>query len=1012
MINDGTFAAPSGWQPAELGNNETFVNNGTVVGGIIIAAGDVIDNEAGAVFDLDSAEAEGGAVINNAGTLDFASEGSGNAQINSVVNNTGTVEFSAATAWGFNGGGSSSASSLLIDPGITLFFAGNASADTFTITGGTFGGGGNVWIISGAKVKFASSTQVDLPLHNDGSLEIAGGTLTVQQALTGSGMVTMDSGTTLALASPQGFTNTISGFSSADTIDLIGTLATDISLNNSDQLVITDAGTAVATLQLAGNYSGTGLSFLLASDGHGGTAITLGVPSPPSVSAGAVVAFTDSATPVPVTLDSSLAVIDRSNAVLTGATVSITSGFQTGDILAATTVGTSIAANYNSSMGILALSGNDSLTDYESVLQSVTFNSTSNAQANGTDPVRTISWTAVNGAGSSAAAGSAAIIADAAPSVAAQGTAAFEVGVSAPVALDPTLTLSDVDNSTLSGATISIGFGHSTGDSLGVTTAGTAITVASNAGGVLTLAGTDTLQDYQKVLRSVTFATTNPTQDDRVITWSVDDGQRSSALAASSVAVNSADDAGPYDFNGDGYDDILLQSASGQIEYANMANGSFQGIVSVTNVPGWNVVGQGKISGGVDSDIVIQNGIQLAYVNLVNGAFSSFVPIGNPTGYGVVGVGDIAGNHFTDVVIQNPTTDEVGYANMNNGVFNNWFSVADPVGWKAVAVADINDDGHADIVIQNKTTGEVGYANMSNGSLHGFVSLGEPVGYNVVGAGDVNGLGDADVVVQNPTNGSIGYANMINGAVSGWVSIGDPAGWSVIAVEDILGNGYDDIVIENNSNSQIAYANMTGGSFQGWVGITTVPGFTGKTGLGSGSATSGAPELPTADAATQTSVQTDDLAAANGAAFAGQDAAASNGGTVSGITMQDPGPQNGGAVNGITMQDPGPQNGGAVSGITMQDPGPQNSGDVSSMFDPMTANGGLLSAFGVLNPGTTSAGAVTDSGQNDQGSASWLTAGTLPGGTSVGDNRDLNSSSATAFVVTADSLQHALKPGT
>jgi hypothetical protein len=101
-----------------------------------------------------------------------------------------------------------------------------------------------------------------------------------------------------------------------------------------------------------------------------------------------------------------------------------------------------------------------------------------------------------------------------------------------------------------------------------------------------------------------------------------------------------------------------------------------------------------------------------------------------------------------------------------------------------------------------------------------------------------------------------------------------------------------------------------------------------------------------------------------------------------------------------------------VSGITMQDPGPQNSGDVSSMFDPMTANGGLLSAFGVLNPGTTSAGAVTDSGQNDQGSASWLTAGTLPGGTSVGDNRDLNSSSATAFVVTADSLQHALKPGT
>jgi hypothetical protein len=557
------------------------------------------------------------------------------------------------------------------------------------------------------------------------------------------------------------------------------------------------------------------------------------------------------------------------------------------------------------------------------------------------------------------------------------------------------------------------------------------------------------------------------------------------------AATSSPSSAVANDFNGDGYGDILLQSAGGQIEYANMANGSFQNIVSVTTMPGWNVVGQGNISGGADSDIVIQNGSQMYYVDLVNGAFSQFVSIGNPTGYVVVGVGDIADDHFADVVIQNPTTDEVGYANMNNGVFNNWFSVADPVGWKAVAVADINDDGHADIVIQNKTTGEVGYANMSSGTLHGFVSLGEPVGYNVVGAGDVNGLGDADVVVQNPTNGSIGYANMINGAVSGWFSIGDPAGWSVIAVEDILGNGFDDIVIENNSTDQIAYANMTGGSFQGWVGITTVPGFVGKTGPGSSSAASSAPELPTSNAGTQTSVQTDDLAAANSAAFAGQDAVASNGGTVNGITMQDPGPQigfavnditmqdpgpqnggtvsgitvqdpgpqnggtvsgitmqdpgpqnggtvngitmqdpgpqdgfavggiamqdlgpqNGGAVNGITMQDPGPQDGFAVSGITMQDPGPQNGGAVSSMFDPTAAYGGLLSAVSVLDPATTSAGAVTGSGPNDQGSASWLTDGALPGGTSVGDNQDLNSSS-TAFVVTADSLQHALKPGT
>jgi hypothetical protein len=453
----------------------------------------------------------------------------------------------------------------------------------------------------------------------------------------------------------------------------------------------------------------------------------------------------------------------------------------------------------------------------------------------------------------------------------------------------------------------------------------------------------------------------------------------------------------PYDFNGDNSGDILLQSAGGQIEYANMANGSYQGIVSVTNQPGWNVVGEGKISGGVDSDIVIQNSSTglIQYCFLANGFLSTFVTVGNPTGFVVVGVGDIADDHYDDIVIQNPTTDEVGYANMDNGVFNNWYSVADPVGWKAVAVADINDDGYADIVIQNITTDEVGYANMSNGALHGFISLGEPVGYNVVGAGDINRLGDADVVIQDPTNGAIGYANMINGVVNNWVSVGDPAGWSVIAVEDILDNGFDDIVIQNNSSGQIDYANMTGGSFQDWVPITTVSGFTGKTDPGSDAVASGASEFLASDAGGQTGLQTSNLAATNSGAFAVQDATASNDGTIGGGTMQQPGTQFGSLASGIATQDPGPQNGAAVS----------------STFGPMTANSGLLSAVSMLDPGPTSASAATGSGQNDQHSAGWLTEGALLGGTSSSNNVQNTANAANPPVTVAD-LTYALKLNT
>jgi len=372
-------------------------------------------------------------------------------------------------------------------------------------------------VLSGAKVKFAGSTQVDIGFHNDGTIEVADGTLTLEQALTGSGTVAMDAGTTLALAAPQGFANTISGFSSGDAIDLIGAVATNASISNSDQLIITDAGTSVATLQLTGNYPGTGLQFLLASDGNGGTTITLGVPNAPSLSAGAIVTFADRATPTAVTLDNALTVISGGSPSLASATVSIVSGFQTGDVLAAATAGTNINASYNASTGVLALSGTDTLANYESVLQSVTFNSVSNGQYNGADPTRTIAWMVSDGTRTSAAANSTVAIADAAPTVSALATATFEVGVSTPVTLDATLTVSDIDNTTLAGATVSIGFGFSTGDILGVTTTGTAITVASNTGGVLTLTGTDTLADYQAVLRSVTFTATDTTQSGRVL---------------------------------------------------------------------------------------------------------------------------------------------------------------------------------------------------------------------------------------------------------------------------------------------------------------------------------------------------------------------------------------------------------------------------------------------------------------------------------------------------------------
>src|SRR5262249_40251818 len=74
-------------------------------------------------------------------------------------------------------------------------------------------------------------------------------------------------------------------------------------------------------------------------------------------------------------------------------------GFFAGDVLSATGNGT-IAVAYNSSTGTLTLTGSDTLADYVTVLNSVTYHGGENPTDFGSDPTRTLSWVLNDGAGS------------------------------------------------------------------------------------------------------------------------------------------------------------------------------------------------------------------------------------------------------------------------------------------------------------------------------------------------------------------------------------------------------------------------------------------------------------------------------------------------------------------------------------------------------------------------------------------------------------------------------------
>lgn len=136
-------------------------------------------------------------------------------------------------------------------------------------------------------------------------------------------------------------------------------------------------------------------------------------------------------------------------------------------------------------------------------------------------------------------------VTNAAPVVGTTGTALTYVENSGAVAIDQALTLSDANDSSLTGATVQI-LGYVAGEDVLSVTSGGGITASwSAATGTLTLSGVATVAGYQSVLRAVTYRNTsdNPNVAARSVRFVVNDGQAASAPAARTLTITAVNDA-------------------------------------------------------------------------------------------------------------------------------------------------------------------------------------------------------------------------------------------------------------------------------------------------------------------------------------------------------------------------------------------------------------------------------------------------------------------------------------
>jgi hypothetical protein len=255
------------------------------------------------------------------------------------------------------------------------------------------------------------------------------------------------------------------------------------------------------------------------------------------------------------TIDGSVTVSDSDNATQASGTVSITTGFHSGDTLALTgTYGNISVSSYNAGTGVLTLTSSGATAtkaQWASAFSAVTFSAGTSA----TPGNRTISFVVNDGTKSSAAATD--TVAVTAPPIVTTsgGSAAFTAGdntASTPVTIDSGLTVTDASTSTLTSATVSItGNFHSGEDVLGFTNnPGTMGNIAGsyNSGtGVLTLTSagnTATLAQWQAAMRAVTYTDTavTPNNATRTISFSVTDANsNASNTATRTVTVADTD---------------------------------------------------------------------------------------------------------------------------------------------------------------------------------------------------------------------------------------------------------------------------------------------------------------------------------------------------------------------------------------------------------------------------------------------------------------------------------------
>jgi len=319
------------------------------------------------------------------------------------------------------------------------------------------------------------------------------------------------------------------------------------------------------------------------------------------------------------------------------------------------------------------------------------------------------------------------------------------------------------------GLTTNVHFQYGTTTSYGLTTA-----IQSKTGGT-----------YQNVVATIGGLTASTTYHFRIVATN----SAGTRYGADQTFTTLSPPVVPFDFNGDGKTDYVLQNVSTRqtaLWYLN--NNTFLGGASGPTIPAsWSLVDVADFNGEGKPDYALFNPTTrqtaIWYMNnnaLIGGAYGPTLP----SGWSLVATGDFNNDSKPDYVLYNASTRQTALWYMdNNVVAGGVFGPTLPAGWSLVGVADLNGDGKTDYLLFNASTRQSAIWYLSGVTFAGG-RFGPTIasGYQLIGTADFDGDGKPDYLLYNASTRQTALWYMHNNVFAGGVfGPTPPAGWSLAA---------------------------------------------------------------------------------------------------------------------------------------------------------------------------------------------------------------------------------------